>query len=248
MNCSKLIDTTKLYLDKNASTILTVAGTIGVVATAITTAQASIKLTKDISDDESLTKRDILRKSVRYYRKPVLIGLGTIGCVVGANVLNKKKQANMTSAYILLENSYKEYRDKVKQLYGDESDSKVIGAIAKDKIGNNYKVSDERYMLFYDPISDRYFERTMEQVQYAEYHFNRNFILRDYAKLNEFYNFLGLDGTNEGEVLGWSTFMGYNEYGYSWVDFKHNTVELEDGMECCIIDYPFMPTLDYLDY
>lgn len=253
---SSILYKSKIYLDKNASTILTVAGAIGVVATAISTAKATKALTIAIydenirierRDEEPLTKTDIIRNAIPYYTKPVLIGLGTVGCIVGANILDKKKQASLTSAYVLLENTFNDYKNKVFELYGADGEERVRAEIVKDHIPDKIETYGE-HVLFYDSISDRYFERTMEQVWYAEYHFNRNFILRDYAKLNEFYKFLGLDGTNEGEVLGWSTYMGYTEYGYSWVDFTHTKVELEDGMECYIIDYPFRPSLDYLDY
>ena len=73
-------------------------------------------------------------------------------------------------------------------------------------------------------------------------------ILRDDANLNGFYKLIGLKETDEGEILGWSTYAGYEKYGYSWVDFAHERIELEDGMECIAIDYPFEPSLDFMEF
>lgn len=71
-------------------------------------------------------------------------------------------------------------------------------------------------MLFYDEHSNRYIESTIEQVIAAEYHLNRNYILRGYSYLNKLYEFLGLESTNYGSVLGWVS----NDDGMYWIDFK----------------------------
>ena len=244
---------TKLYLKNNSATILSGIGAIGVVATAVMAVKATPKAlilldeAKEEKKDE-LTKLETIRVAGPVYIPSVLMGISTIACIFGANVLNKQKQAALTSAYMLLENSYKDYRTKVKELYGEEADKKIREEMAKDDYEIEYSEPDEEKQLFYEPISQRYFESTVEEVQRAEYHLNRNFILRDYANLNEFYKFLGLKETTEGEILGWSTYAGYEKYGYSWVDFTHERIELEDGMECITIDYPFEPSLDFMEF
>ena len=45
----------------------------------------------------------------------------SIVCIFGANVLNKKWQASIASAYALLDSLYKDYKNKVKELYGDDA-------------------------------------------------------------------------------------------------------------------------------
>lgn len=244
---------TKLYLKNNSATILSGIGAIGVVATAVMAVKATPKAlilldeAKEKKNDE-LTKFEAIRVAGPVYIPSVLMGVSTIVCIFGANVLNKQKQAALTSAYMLLENSYKDYRTKVKELYGVEADKKIREEIAKDDYEIEYSEPDEEKMLFYEPLSQRYFESTVEEVQCAEYHLNRNFILQDYVNLNLFYKFLGLKETTEGEILGWSTYAGYEKYGYSWVDFTHERIELEDGMECIVIEYPYEPSLDFIEY
>ena len=112
---------TKLYLKNNSASILSGIGAIGVVATAVMAVKATPKAlilldeAKEEKKDE-LTKFETIRVAGPVYIPSVLMGASTIACILGANVLNKQKQAALTSAYMLLENSYKDYRTKVKEL------------------------------------------------------------------------------------------------------------------------------------
>lgn len=45
------------------------------------------------------------------YIPTAAFGLSTIACIMGANALNSRKQAALTSAYALINQSYKEYKD-----------------------------------------------------------------------------------------------------------------------------------------
>ena len=72
----------------------------------------------------------------------------------------------------------------------------------------------DQKMLFYEEYSERYFERYEREIMDAEYHLNRNFVLCGYASLNDFYEFLGLEPTELGEEVGWTT-----DDGIQWVDF-----------------------------
>ncbi|MGN1370920.1 MAG: DUF6353 family protein [Candidatus Coprovivens sp.] len=244
----------KLYLKNHSTTILSGIGAFGVVGTSVMAVKATpkaLRLLDEAKDEkgEDLTKFEIICVAGPAYIPSIVIGMSTIACILSANVLNKQKQATLTSAYMLLDESYKQYRNKVKELYGDDADEKIKKEIAKDNYyEKGYSNQPREKKLFYEPISERYFEATIEDVQYAEYHFNRNFALRDFAKLNEFYQFLGLETTDLGEVLGWSSYAGYTIYGYQWIDFKHEKVILEDGLECYIINYPFEPTMDFMEY
>ena len=150
-------------------------------------------------------------------------------------MLNKRSQAAMVSAYALLDNSYKEYKKKVEELYGEGADARVKGEVARDKYNADDISRDDEKLLFYDYFSERYFESTMEEVMQAEYEINRELHTKDYAYLNEFYDLLGLDHIQSGWDLGWSMGASYAHYWKTWIDFRHEKVEMEDGMECYII-------------
>ncbi|MBR3390548.1 MAG: hypothetical protein IKG83_08565, partial [Prevotella sp.] len=46
--------------------------------------------------------------------------------------------------------------------------------------------------------------------------------LRGDASMNEFYRFLGLEETPDGDEYGWSQCVGFDVYGYQWIDFCHD--------------------------
>lgn len=256
-------------LKKNSPTILTVLGAIGVVGTAIMTAKAvpkAMKLVEEAEKEkgEELSKWETIQVAAPTYIPSILLGTGTLVCIFGANILNKRSQASLASAYALLDQSYKEYRSKLKELYGEEAHKNIIDSIALDYAENvsitcgscyglntcdlSVEENDGKPRLFYDAFSKRYFEKTIEQVLNAEYHINRNCILRGEVTVNEFYDFLGLNHIDGGDDLIW-----FPCDDFLWIDFNHRKVQLEDGLQCYIIEMMFEPMLEeeydlYINY
>lgn len=254
---------TKVFWKRNGSMILTGIGAVGVITTTVlavkATPKALIKMEEAKEEKgEELTSIEIIRVAGPIYVPTVLVGMSTIACIFGANILNKRSQAALASAYALLDTSYKEYKDKLKELYGKETHQEIINSIAVEKakevgihasyLGTPCDLTSEESCgdpaLFYDEYSNRYFESTIEQVITAEYHANRNYVLRGYAYLNELYEFLGLEGTDYGSVLGWAP-KDNDEF---WIEFNHKKVILDDGLEVYILEMPFEPTYDFLEY
>ena len=165
---------------------------------------------------------------------------------------------DITSAYALLDQSYKNYRRKVIEMYGEETDHKIIEAIAVDRakevrISASYMCdnvdlslddSSGKPVLWYEEYSKRFFEATLEQILSAEYHLNRNYILRGCATINEMYDFFGLDPVEWGDDLGWEP-MDEDEF---WIEFNHFKAKLDDGTEFYILDLPFAPRKAEIGY
>lgn len=257
-----LLRQSQLFLKRHGATILTCIGGVGVIATTISAVKAAPKATRIIKEaeeekGEKLTKFETIKMAGPTYVPTVLIGAGTIACIFGANVLNKRHQAALVSAYALIDSSYKEYKHKLKELYGEEAHEEIVNAIAVEKaenigvrapgfVDNNVLFVDEQCgetRLFYDEYGERFFEATLEQVISAEYHINRNYVLRGYTVLNELYDFLGLEPTDYGSELGWAI----NDDGTFWIEFDHRQTEI-DGRKCIIIEMPFAPDLEWKEY
>lgn len=239
-------------LKRASPTILTILGAVGVVATAVTAAKATPKAMKLCEGlmlervnnyEKEPTKLEYAKECWHCYIPSALIGAATITCIFGANALNKRQQAAITSAYILLNRTYKEYRDKVRETYGEEAEEQIHEAVHESHIE---KDTDDK-LLFYDEFSGEYFERTMLEVLDAEYQFNRTFVLEGEVKLNDFYEYLNLPKTDLGEVVRWDVDSGIMFYGYQWIEFEHNLVTIDDGaeegLECYIIHIPYIPSL-----
>lgn len=237
------------WLKRNSDVILTVIGAGGVVATAVLAVKASKKADKYIYEasdakGDALTRTETISIAMPIYFPVIMVGAGTIACVLGANMLNRKQQATLISAYTALENSFREYRNKVDLYCGKGTDAFVASAIEQEKAD---AIDDEppwdRTQTFYieDTKEPKFFERTMQQIMQAEYNLNRNFALRGYATFNEFLEFLGLPLTEDGDAIGWDQSTGEEFYGYRWIDFTHNHLRTDDGLNVCSIDMPFGP-------
>lgn len=248
-----LFGKTKLFFKRNSSTILTCVGSIGVVTTAVLAVKATpkaIRLLESAEEEkgEELTTLETVKIAGPAYIPAAITGVSTIACIFGANILSKCQQASLMSAYALIENSYKEYKNKLKVLYGDDADKEVTQEIVKDRYEDyDVSVSDGK-QLFFDYFSMRYFESTMEEVLIGENNFNKNLTLNGYASLNELYDSLGIPRVDYGYELGWSHEAGGAFYGYSWVDFEHEKITLEGDLECCIISMSHEPTADFLGF
>lgn len=249
---------------KATPTILTCISAAGVVVTVVLAVKATPKALKCIEKEkeaktaengENLTRMETIAACWRCYIPAAATGIATIGCIFGANALNRRQQASLVSAYALASRSFNSYKQKVKELYGEEAHKKVMASLAAEKSTKpeisagslvqmtslGFEDANEEERLFYDAISDRYFQATISQVLQAEYHLNRNFAIGGgFITLNQFYEFLGISKVKGGDEVGW---MVSDEL--YWVDFDHQKTVVDDGLngevECYIIDAPFPP-------
>lgn len=243
----------RLFFKRNASTILTCIGGAGVVVTAVLTAKATPKALQLIQAEEQkkgeeLTKTEKVKVAAPVYIPAMLAGTSTLACIFGANILNKRTQASLISAYGVLDQSYKEYKKKVIEEFGEETDKHIQQEIAKDKYKESDISEEDGKELFFDQYSGRYFRSTIEDVQRAEYRINRDLVMREYATINEFYELLGIEPIEGGDEIGWTVGMNLDYYWQTWIDFSHSKIETDDGIECHMIMIFEEPCADFMNY
>lgn len=250
---NKFVQKSVNFVRKNASTILTCAGAAGAIATPIMAVKATPKALRlieeaELEKGEDLTKLETVQVAGPVYIPTILLGVSTVTCIFGANMLNKRQQASLISAYTLLDNSYKEYREKVNEMYGENADRDVQNEIVKDKY-DEYEIADlNGKQLYYDMFSERYFEATPEQVLSAEYEINKKISTWGGAELNEFYIALDIPPVDYGNYLGWSVGTLMDMSWESWLDFDKEKVVMDDGLECTVIRMNVEPMFDYEYY
>ena len=136
-----LLQKSKVYLKQSSPTILTCVGAIGVVATSVLAVKATPKAVDIIRAREGIdhegnyyapTKLEAIQSCWKCYIPAALVGLSTIACIFGANVLSKRNQASLVSAYALLNQSYQQYRKAAKAVYGEDADEKIKIEAAKN--------------------------------------------------------------------------------------------------------------------
>lgn len=234
------------FVRHNSSTILSVIASIGVVAVGVLSAKStydSMKKIKKLPDNAS--KADKIKAAIPAYVPPMVVGIGTIVCIAGANVTNRKQIASLTSACTLLNESFREYRDKLKELHGREADDEVVSKIASEKFPEGNVSRDKT--LFYDAFSKRYFESTMEDVYAAIYNLNKYLTFYGVATINKFYEFLHIEPMDGGDVLGWSAW-GLCENGLvPWLNAEPMETFTCEGKEFYTLDFDIGPIKEYYE-
>lgn len=235
-------------LKKAAPYILSGLSVIGVAATAILSAKATAKALEQVEERDDTWK---------CYIPTALTAIATCACIISNGVLNRKQQASLISAYTLLAGSYKKYREKTKAIYGEEADRLIINGMAVEQAKTGFKIynqglvnvtssgwdheEDEVKHLFYDTLSERYFESTLSRVYQAELALNRNMSVScgGFVTVNDFYKFLGLEPISGGDEIGWALCDCY-----TFVEFNHYSQKIEDDpgeLEVYVIDYEWLP-------
>lgn len=258
----------KLIFNKHSSTILAILASFGAGGSVVSAIAATPKALKKIERDSranhngdpyAYTKKEAVASAWKFYIPTAALTVSTIVCILGSNALNKHQQAMLTSAYALLDSSYKDYKNKLKELYGEETHNNIVNELAKETVDAPHlytcgafssttldfgdSVEPEVIRTFYDAFSDRYFETTTEKVLQAEFHLNRNYWIGGAVSVNQFYKFLGIKGIEGGDSIGWDTLV---DDGWC-IDFNHRRITLDDGMEINIIEIVSEPTADFLE-
>lgn len=202
--------------------LLSLTASAGVIGTSVLTAISTRKIVKKETETE-MNPEEKMKLYISEYATPVVMGIVTIGCIMCSNHISVKSQQSLASAYGVLDRSYREYRKKVCDIFGEEQDENIKKEVVKDReVSTTIPDScPEGQLIFYEEFSETFFFRSMLEMVDAEYQFNKFFITNGYATLNNFYEFLGLDPKDFGDSVGWSLEAGETFYGYQWVDIEH---------------------------
>ena len=221
----------KIKQQNMEATILTIFGGIGLIVTSILVAKETPKALKLLEDsekekEEPLTIPEKIITAFPAYVPAVAFGTSTLLCIFGANVLNKKAQASLMSAYTITGNLYRDYRKKNVEMFGEENDKAIIDELQRcngsyHQIGIN---TPDAKVRWHEPISDTFFEAYEREVMDAEYHINRNFVLRGCTWINEMLTFFGIALIDDGDENGWCV-----DEDFYWLDFSHHLKEDSKG-------------------
>ena len=238
------------FFRRHSSVILTVLGSTGVVATAILSVRAVPKAEKLLIEaynkkGDALTTAEKIKASWTAYVPAAVTGVSTIACVFGINYLSKRSQASLASAYALIDNAFKEYRNKVKDMYGEEGITNLEHEIIKSKYTDDLEPNDDK-LLFYDHQSRRFFESTMDAVTQAEKTFLEVFHEKGYGSLNQYYDILGIPRTEYGFQLGWFDVENNDPYNCHELEFEYEEVTIRDNLKCWIIATNMPASYDYI--
>ena len=257
----------KGQVQKHSPEILMGVGVVGVVTSTVMACKATMKL-NDILEESKETrdkikevennpkyedkysqedaKKDLTinyvqtgMKIAKLYAPAVVLGGASLGCLLASNDILRKRNAALSAAYMTVDKSFKEYRNRVTERFGEEVEKEIRYGIKAEQLettvvdedGNETTVTDtvktmdpnlySDYARFFDAASP-YWQNDPEynlmflkaQQQYA------NDLLRAKGRLflNDVYDMLGIEKTKAGQVVGW-VYDRENPNGDNFVDF-----------------------------
>ena len=260
------INKAKFLLNDHSTTILTGVGVGGTIATAVLTGRATFKAAEIIAREKLIVETELhIRNSGRdedlvipsgdlskfdktklvwqVYLPPVASGVLTITAIVVANKISSKKIAALAVAGGISERALQEYKDKVVEKLGERQSTKIQDEIAQDRVNANplgnreIMIVGNGEVLFYDMLTGRYFQSTVEDVKRAENKVNHELIHYMSCSLSHFYDEVGLQPTSYTDSVGWNL--------HNKMEVKFSTVMSQDNRPCIAIDFTHPPLPDY---
>ena len=179
-------------------------------------------------------------KFVKLYGPAVAIGIASIGCIVGSNHILRKRNIALAAALTAMETSFKEYRGRLIDRFGNDLDRELRFGIKAKEVEE--KVVDEKgkettvtkTVEVVDPnaihsiYSVVFCEGNSGWTRNAE--LNKVFLIQqqNYANdklklngvltLNEVYDMIGAPRTAYGQIAGW-VYTDDSSIGDNFVDF-----------------------------
>lgn len=246
-----VLQTVSGIVNRNAPTILTIVGTVGVFATAVLTGKATLEAAEKVRHIEKtverpLTKVEIIEVSWRYFIPPAMLAVGTVAAIIGMHSIHSRRATALLSAYSITDTAFREYQHKVATILGDKKEHSLREEIAAEQIRKNPPPENREVIIIgngtvmcLEVSTGRYFWSDYESIRRAENTINAQLIHEMSASQNEFYSLIGIPQTSIGDMLGWN------------VD---NLMEIVYGCEldpdkkpCLSIDYRVAPRTDYFN-
>ena len=265
---SRAFNRAALKMKKHSPEILVVAGVVGVVGSTVMACKATTKLdsilneAKDNIDKiheaaehpeflpepytEEDSKKDLAIvytrtavNVVKLYAPAVIIGGLSITAILAGHNITRKRNIALAAAYTAVDKSFKEYRGRVVERFGEALDkelrynikSKEVEEVTVNEDGSESAVKNaidvvdpnniSSYARFFDdgctgwtkdPEYNLMFLR--DQQRYA----NDLLQSKGHLFLNEVYDMLGIPRTKAGQAVGWF-YDEKNPVGDNFVDF-----------------------------
>ena len=256
-------------IKKHSPEILLITGITGVVTSAVMACKATTKVdaiveeTKksidmihegmeagnicDVEYTEEDGKKDLaivyIQTGVKFaklYGPSVLLGLTSIGCILASNNIIHKRNVALSAAYTAIDTSFKGYRSRVIERFGESMDRELRYNIKtqevketvvdeetgkKKTVKSTVSVVDPNTYSGYARFFDEYCAGWTKDAEYnlmflrqQQNYANELLKSRGHLFLNEVYDMLGIDRTKAGNIVGW-IYDEKHPIGDNFVDF-----------------------------
>lgn len=264
IDIKNMTNKSKLALKQHSPEILVVTGIVGVVTSAVMACKATRKLDPVLNThrqnaeavhekykaepNEHAQKQELTKvyaktgvEFVKLYGPSVTLGtLSIAGILAGNNILRKRNLA-LAAAYATIDTSFRQYRGRVVERFGEQADKELrlsahqekIEVVETDENGKEKKTKQNvtvvdnpmpsdyaRYFAYgearaAEPNADynAFFLRAQQELA------NHMLISNGFLFLNDVYDMLGIDRSIPGQAVGWVYDKNAENRGDNYVDF-----------------------------
>lgn len=189
----------------------------------------------DAKKDRFITYTQTGIKVAKLYLPSVILGSISIGCMLSSNNILRKRNMALSAAYLTIDKSFKEYRNRVSERFGDEVERDIrFNVVSKEvevmdengetvtktiEVANPNGYSD--YARFFDessPSWNRIPEYNLMFLKSQQQFANDILMTKGRLFLNDVYEMLGIEKTKAGQVVGW-VYDLERPTGDNYVDF-----------------------------
>lgn len=265
-SASRALHKAKFAISKKSPELLLVTGVVGVVASAVFACRATTKVNgildeakqmidnihtiaedteKGYTEEEknkalTITYAKTGLELVKVYAPSVLLSAASITCILASHNIISKRNVALAAAYASVDNSFKEYRNRVVERFGKELDKELKYNVKTVEVEETVANEDgtettmtkavevaeineySDYARFFDETC-KYWDRDAEYnlvfLKQAEAACNRELKRRGRLFLNDVYKMLGMQETRAGQIVGWVYDESPNHIGDNKVDF-----------------------------
>ena len=266
MNFSNLIAGGRRLVSKHAPEILIFLGIGGGVTAGVMACKATRKL-DDVLDEHTIrleqarkdadAEKNSVAKAylatgaalVRLYGPSIAVGALSITSILSGNNVLRRRNVALAAAYATVDQSYRAYRGRVAERFGEDVERELRGNLQKTEIeetivddkGKTKKVKREVCVANGMP-SDyaRYFTYPEAKAAEPNMAYNQFFLRtqqtlantllrsRKYLFLNDVYDMLGIERSVAGQCVGWVYDPDRDDHGDNLVDFGMQVVHRAD--------------------
>jgi hypothetical protein len=258
------VNSCKLAVSKHSPEILVVTGIVGVVTSAVMACKETRRLDPVLeahkqnaeavhkkyaqNPDERAEKRELtgvyLKTGlgfVKLYGPSVTLGALSITGILASNNILRKRNMALAAAYATIDASFKQYRGRVIERFGEQVDKELrlgahqekIEVTETDENSKEKKVKKNATVVDNPMPSDyaRYFAYPEARAAEPNADYNAfflkaqqelaNHMLRanGFLFLNDVYEMLGIEKSRAGQAVGWVYDKNREDHGDNWVDF-----------------------------
>ena len=249
-------------IEKHGPSILTSMAAVGVVLTGYLTHRATQKTTMEIAAETerpenseiaiSEIKKRVTKDNWKNYIPPVIAGVGTIACIIGANYWHLSKESALAAAVAFYKASESDLKEVIKEKFGEDTLEDVKKDIAKKRIEDErppWEPKDSNKMTIYEPYTKQWFRASQQEILWAELTANKMLQQTWKVTLNDILALYdGCKKTKLGNIIGWSMddemFLeaaNYSPSGAAWITFVPIRVTNPDGSTYFEMEYEIHP-------